>query len=97
MGAVYRATDTKLNRDVAMKVLPRFEREARVLASLNYPHIVAVYSIEKGATLEPGIPAPLFNVQTAGYLPYGIGPGGRSSSTFRSSGTSLPRALSMSS
>jgi serine/threonine protein kinase len=37
MGAVYRATDTKLNRDVAIKLLPRFEREVRVLASLNHP------------------------------------------------------------
>ena len=50
MGAVYRATDTKLNRDVAIKVFPpafaedaarmqRFEREAQVLASLNHPNI----------------------------------------------------------
>jgi serine/threonine protein kinase len=60
MGAVYRATDTKLNRDVAIKVLPpafvedsarmaRFEREAQVLASLNHPNIAAVYGIEQGA------------------------------------------------
>src|SRR6266481_4705797 len=60
MGAVYRATDTKLNRDVAIKVLPeafrrdtsrmrRFEREARVLASLNHPNIAAIYGIEQGA------------------------------------------------
>jgi serine/threonine-protein kinase len=60
MGAVYRATDTKLNRDVAIKVLPeafaqdaarmqRFEREAQVLASLNHPHIAAIYGIEQGA------------------------------------------------
>jgi len=60
MGAVYRATDTKLNRDVAVKVLPaalandtqymaRFEREAQVLASLNHPNIAAIYSIEHGA------------------------------------------------
>src|SRR6266849_1334807 len=57
MGAVYRATDTKLNRDVAIKVLPpafaedsarmqRFEREAQVLASLNHPNIAAIYGIE---------------------------------------------------
>ena len=50
MGAVYRATDTKLNRDVAIKILPdafasdaermaRFAREAQVLASLNHPNI----------------------------------------------------------
>jgi len=60
MGAVYRATDTKLNRDVAIKVLPpafaedsarmqRFEREAQVLASLNHPNIAAIYGIEAGA------------------------------------------------
>ena len=60
MGEVYRATDTKLNRDVAIKVLPdafaqdaermaRFEREAQVLASLNHPNIAAIYGIEQGA------------------------------------------------
>src|SRR5262245_38592235 len=53
MGEVYRARDTKLGRDVAIKVLPRlfsadperlarFEREARLLASLNHPHIAAI-------------------------------------------------------
>jgi serine/threonine protein kinase len=53
MGEVYRAIDTKLGRDVAIKILPaiytahadrlaRFEREARVLASLNHPHIGAI-------------------------------------------------------
>src|SRR6266404_4640897 len=60
MGEVYRAHDTKLNRDVALKVLPesfahdpermaRFEREAHVLASLNHPHIATVYGFEAGA------------------------------------------------
>jgi Tol biopolymer transport system component len=60
MGAVYRATDTSLNRQVAIKVLPdafaadadrlaRFEREAKTLASLNHPHIAAIYAIEKSA------------------------------------------------
>jgi serine/threonine-protein kinase len=60
MGAVYRATDTKLGRDVAIKILPlafaedslrmqRFEREAQVLASLNHPNIAAIYGIEQGA------------------------------------------------
>jgi serine/threonine protein kinase/Tol biopolymer transport system component len=57
MGEVYRARDTKLGRDVAIKVLPRiftsdperltrFEREARMLASLNHPHIGAIYGFE---------------------------------------------------
>ncbi|PYR76272.1 MAG: hypothetical protein DMF87_18570, partial [Acidobacteria bacterium] len=57
MGEVYRARDTKLNRDVALKVIPdtfaldpdrlaRFKREAQVLASLNHPHIAAIYGFE---------------------------------------------------
>jgi len=60
MGEVYRAHDTKLGRDVAIKILPtvftsdpdrlaRFEREARVLASLNHPHIGAIYGLEDAA------------------------------------------------
>jgi serine/threonine protein kinase len=58
MGEVYRARDTRLDRTVAIKVLPvhladdpergeRFEREARLLASLNHPHIAAVYGVEE--------------------------------------------------
>lgn len=58
MGEVYRATDTKLKRDVALKVLPeefarnsdrmeRFVREAQVLASLNHPNIAAIYGVEE--------------------------------------------------
>ena len=54
MGEVYKARDTKLNRDVALKILPeafaldadriaRFKREAQVLASLNHPNIGAIY------------------------------------------------------
>ncbi len=64
MGEVYRAKDTKLNRDVAIKVLPaevardpdrlaRFEREAKLLASLNHPSIAHVYGFES-ATLPDG-------------------------------------------
>src|SRR5689334_19887382 len=60
MGAVYRATDTKLNRDVAIKILPdsfasdpgrmaRFTREAQVLASLNHPNIAQIYGVEERA------------------------------------------------
>src|SRR5450759_5161620 len=58
MGEVYRAKDARLGRDVALKVLPeeffedeerriRFEREARLLASLNHPGIAAVHSFEE--------------------------------------------------
>src|SRR5947207_3938754 len=62
MGEVYRARDTRLQRDVALKVLPeafardaqrmaRFEREARMLASLNHSNIAAIYGLEEsGAT-----------------------------------------------
>jgi Tol biopolymer transport system component len=64
MGEVYRARDTKLGRDVAIKIVPRvftsdpqrlarFEREARMLASLNHPHIGAIYGLEDA----DGIPA----------------------------------------
>ena len=58
MGEVYRARDTKLNRDIALKILPeafardtdrlaRFRREARVVAALNHPHVVTIFSIEE--------------------------------------------------
>ena len=61
MGEVYRATDTKLKRDVALKVLPesftqnaqrvaRFRREAEVLASLNHSNIGAIYGLEESGT-----------------------------------------------
>jgi Tol biopolymer transport system component len=64
MGEVYRANDSKLGRDVAIKILPqifttdperraRFDQEARLLASLNHPHIGAVYGVEEFE----GIPA----------------------------------------
>ena len=58
MGEVYRASDRKLKREVAIKVLPeafardeermkRFEREAQVLASLNHPNVAAIYGVEE--------------------------------------------------
>src|SRR5690242_8402287 len=80
MGEVYRARDPKLSRDVAVKILPpvflddpdrmaRFRREAQVLASLNHPHIAAIYGLEdhalimelvEGPTLEDRLkPGPL--------------------------------------
>ena len=60
MGQVYRATDTKLKRQVAIKILPpllaadpdrlaRFQREAEVLASLNHPNIAGIYGLEESA------------------------------------------------
>src|SRR5690349_21321900 len=60
MGEVYRARDTKLERQVAIKILPdavahdperlaRFEREAKILASLNHPNIAQIYGIENNA------------------------------------------------
>src|SRR5204862_2787823 len=62
MGEVYRARDTNLNRDVALKTLPesfvsdpervaRFRREAQVLASLNHPNIGAIYGLEESNNL----------------------------------------------
>ena len=58
MGEVYRARDTKLHRDVALKILPevfahdperlaRFQREAQVLAALNHPNIAQIYGLER--------------------------------------------------
>jgi len=60
MGEVYRAMDTTLDRQVAIKVLPeafahdlerlaRFEREAKTLAALNHPNIAQIYGLEKGS------------------------------------------------
>ena len=62
MGEVYRATDTKLKRQVAVKVLPetvaddpdrlaRFQREAEVLAALNHPNIAAIYGLEESGEM----------------------------------------------
>src|SRR5262245_36224501 len=62
MGEVFRARDTRLNRDVALKVLPdqfavdpdrlaRFKREAHILASLNHPHIAAIHGLEESDSL----------------------------------------------
>jgi serine/threonine protein kinase len=92
MGEVYRARDTRLDRDVAIKVLPeefagddqrlaRFDREAKVLASLNHPNIAGIYGIEEldgakalvlelveGLTLAgcSGVPAQLWDASSVG-------------------------------
>jgi len=66
MGDVYRGQDTRLGRDIALKVLPqafthdpervaRFQREAQLLASLNHPNIAAIYAVEE-ATAGSGTP-----------------------------------------
>jgi Tol biopolymer transport system component len=88
MGEVYRARDTQLQRDVALKLLPdtfasdhdrlaRFQREAQLLASLNHPHIAAIYGLEQvsagalvmelvdGPTLEERIASGLIPVEEA--------------------------------
>jgi adenylate cyclase len=85
MGEVYRATDTKLGRDVALKVLPaemagdaerlaRFQREARAVAALNHPHIVTLFSVEEAdgvhfLTMELVEGQPLDRLIPAGGLP----------------------------
>src|SRR5712692_11326186 len=67
MGAVYRAKDTRLERQVAIKILPealaqdpdrlaRFDREAKVLASLNHPNIAQIYGIEERALVMELVP-----------------------------------------
>ena len=70
MGEVYRARDTRLKRDVAIKILPdvfasdqerlaRFDREAETLASLNHPHIAQVYGLETTAADDAARRTPL--------------------------------------
>ena len=71
MGEVWRATDTKLGREVAIKILPaafaddtdrlaRFQREAQVLASLNHPNIAHIYGVEERAlVMELVLPWPI--------------------------------------
>src|ERR1700674_968864 len=81
MGEVYRARDTKLDRDVAIKVLPaalaqhpdrlaRFEREAKVLAALNHPNIAAIYGLEDRAIVMELVEGPtLADRLVAGPIP----------------------------
>jgi len=69
MGEVYRARDTRLDRSVAIKVLPahvasdpdlrqRFEREARAVAALNHPHICTLYDVGEAPTPDSRLPKP---------------------------------------
>ena len=96
MGEVYRARDTKLDRDVAIKVLPaalaqdperlaRFEREAKVLASLNHPNIAQIYGLEQralvmelveGETLQAPLPVETAPTITRLYKRYLLQPPG---------------------
>jgi serine/threonine protein kinase len=87
MGEVYRATDTKLGREVALKILPqnvasdperlaRFQREARAVAALNHPNVVTLYSVEESEgvhflTMEFIEGAPLDRLISASGLPFG--------------------------
>src|SRR5262245_22437168 len=65
MGEVYRARDSRLQRDVALKLLPpsvasdperlaRFTREAQLLAALNHPNVAAIHGLEETPAVEPG-------------------------------------------
>src|SRR5215472_17253113 len=76
MGEVYRAKDTKLGRDVAIKVLPevfaqdparmtRFEREAKVLAALNHPNIATIYGVEERALVMELVEGPTLHDRIA--------------------------------
>src|SRR5438128_57964 len=82
MGEVYKATDTKLGREVAIKILPaalsqdperlaRFEREAKVLASLNHPNIAQIYGVENRALVMELVPGRTLSERiAAGPLPF---------------------------
>ena len=77
MGVVFRAHDTQLQRDVALKLLPdhfaddadrllRFQRGAQLLATLNHPNIAQIYGLEESKIAEALEPAALFPVRIAG-------------------------------
>ena len=100
MGEVYRARDTKLGRDVAIKVLSdslagdperlaRFEREAKVLAALNHPHIVTIFSIEEA----DGVPFLTMELVEGCTLDHLIGRGGVSLTQFFDISIALADAL----
>ena len=91
MGEVYRARDTKLGRDVAIKVLPphltadpdrraRLAREARVLATLNHPHIAQVYGLEESDGVQ-ALVMELISGETLADMIAGAGPSARGART----------------
>ncbi len=101
MGEVYRARDTKLGRDVALKILPqevaadpdrlaRFRPEARTLAALNHPHIVTVFSIEE----HDDVPFMTMELIEGCTLDQGIPEGGLSLARFFDIAIALADALS---
>jgi TolB-like protein/tRNA A-37 threonylcarbamoyl transferase component Bud32/Flp pilus assembly protein TadD len=101
MGHVYRARDTKLNRDVALKTLPdafardtdrvaRFRREAQAVATLNHPHIVTIFSIEE----QDHVPFMTMELIEGSTLDQGIPAGGLSLARFFDIGIALADALS---
>jgi eukaryotic-like serine/threonine-protein kinase len=101
MGEVYRARDTKLNRDVALKILPdtfardgdrlaRFRREAQAVAALNHPHIVTIFSIEE----QDDVPFMTMELIEGRTLDQGIPHGGLSLARFFDIAVALADALS---
>src|SRR5262252_6496507 len=101
MGEVYRARDTKLNRDVALKILPdafardadrlaRFRREAQAVAALNHPHIVTIFSIEE----QTNVPFMTMELVEGSTLDQRITGGGLSVARFFDIAVALADALS---
>jgi len=107
MGEVYKAKDTKLDRDVAIKVLPaalandperlaRFEREAKVLASLNHPNIAQIYGLEESGGVRALVMELVPGVTLAAALTHGsaspVREGGDGTGANAAAGSEHPRA-----
>src|SRR5688572_21854845 len=111
MGEVYRARDTQLDRDVALKILPesfasdpdrlmRFTREAKTLASLNHPNIAAIYGIEQRALVMELVEGQDLSELISDYrhrhsAPAAAGPSESSSRGPAASGGGAPRAINI--